>query len=178
MWVQESSELAPDSWLPFSYLTATFRFQKRSFRKARCWSVRPPFARRFTMRNAWPLAHPNIEPVFRATVFRRAESDSQTGKRSNSSKKTAAKKVFHKSTTLPSVGAKMRISCEHVRVMLEYSDIVKLRILDFPEGNARFEANACRSTPTRNFICRARMSRQTWGLWPDARSLSPETRSP
>ena len=64
--------------LPFSYLTAHFRFQKRSFRKARCWSVRPPFAQRFTMRNAWTLAHPNIEPVFRATVFCGAENDSRS----------------------------------------------------------------------------------------------------
>jgi hypothetical protein len=110
------------------------------------------------MRNAWTLAHPNIEPVFRATVFRRAEDDSQTEKRSNAPKKTATKKVFHKSTTLPSAGAKMRISSEHVRVMSEYSDIVKLEILDFAEGNARSEANACQSTPTRNFYFRGRMS--------------------
>ena len=103
-------------------------------------------------------AHSYIKRVFCATGFCGTHHDLRSGKPSNSSRKTVTKKVIHKSATPPSAGAKMSVGDNRVGVMLEYSDIMKLRILDFPEGNARFEVNGCKSTPTRNFIFRRRMS--------------------
>jgi hypothetical protein len=103
-------------------------------------------------------AHSYIKRVFCATGFCGTHHDLRSGKRSNSSRKTATKKVIHKSAIPPSAGSKTSDCDNHVRVLSEYSDIQNVEKLDFPEGNARFEANGCKSTPTRNFYFCDRMS--------------------
>jgi hypothetical protein len=103
-------------------------------------------------------AHSYIKRVFCAMGFCGTHHDLRSGKQPNSSKKTRTKKVFHKSATPPSAGSKTSVGDNRVGVMLEYSDIQNVETLDFPEGTARFEASGCKSTPTRNFIFRRRMS--------------------
>jgi hypothetical protein len=106
------------------------------------------------MRNTFPIAHPNIQPVSEPTVFHDAENNSRGEKSQDFSKKPARKKFSTKSTAPPAAGAKTSIADNRVGVMLEYSDMQNARNRDFPDENTRFTTRECRSTPTRNLNCR------------------------
>ena len=141
--------------VPFSPLTSHFQNQNRHAQKARCWGHWFQFARKFTMRNTFSTAHPNIQPFSEATVLRGAEDNTRGEKSPDFLKKSAEKKFSTKSTAPPAAGAKRSVAEKCVGVSLGYPNTRNLEKLDFPEGNSRFTSHERWSTPTRNLKFRA-----------------------